>query len=140
MNFETINLLYRYNKKLSHEKIKNMDLSESQWLICSYIYYHNGCSQDDVANSLDLDKTTIAKSLAVLENKKIINRTQDKDDKRIKRLSISEKENTKITKLINDHNNWLKKIISCLSKEEQKEFELYCDRIIKNAEKLVEEK
>ena len=105
-------------------------------MICSYIYSHENCSQDDVSVALKTDKTTIGKALASLEKKNCVARTQDETDKRIKRLSLTEIGYDKISELLDIHDHWLHSIMTCLSSDEQKQFENYCDRLLVAAEKL----
>ena len=91
-------------------------------MLCSYIYSHENCSQDDVSVALKTDKTTVGKALVSLENKNCVIRTQDGTDKRIKRLSLTDAGREKVAELVDIHNNWLHDIMTCLSSEEQKQF------------------
>ena len=136
MNYQTLNLLFRCNKEFSHAKIRKQDLSDTECMICSYIYSHGNCSQDDVSVSLKTDKTTVGKALVSLENKDCVKRIQDQDDKRIKRLSLTETGREKVAELVDIHNNWLREIMTCLNPEEQKQFENYCERLLAAAEKM----
>ena len=136
MDYQTLNLLFRCNKEFSHEKIRMQELSDTEFMICSYICSHENCSQDDVSVALKTDKTTVGKALASLESKACIVRTHDPDDRRFKRLSLTEAGREKIAKLHNIHNDWLRDIMTCLSEEEQKQFENYCERLLAAAEKL----
>ena len=136
MDYQILNLLFRCNKEFSHEKIRRQELSDTECMICSYIYSHKSCSQDDVSVALKTDKTTIGKALASLENKGCVVRMQDGADKRIKRLSLTDAGQEKISELIDIHNNWLRDIMVCLSEDEQKQFENYCERLLSAAEKL----
>jgi len=138
MDFQKINLLFRCNKEFSHEKIRKQELSDTECMICSYIYSHEHCSQDDVSAALKTDKTTIGKALASLENKNCVKRTQDETDKRIKRLLLTDIGRDKVSGLLDIHNQWLDNIMSCLSSEEQKQFENYCNRLLEAAEKLTQ--
>ena len=88
--------------------------------------------------ALKTDKTTVGKALASLENKDCVVRTQDGEDKRIKRLSLTDVGREKVAELVDIHNNWLHDIMTCLSAEEQKQFENYCERLLAAAEKLTE--
>lgn len=130
MDFQTLNLLFRCNKEFSHTRIRKLDLSDTEYMICSYIYSHENCSQDDVSIALKTDKTTVGKALASLEKKNCIIRLQDEADKRIKRLFFTEKGRNKISEVIDIHNNWLKNIMTSLSEEEQKQFEKCCDKLL----------
>ena len=136
MDYQTLNLLFRCNKAFSHEKIRLQELSDTECMLCSYIYSHENCSQDDVSVALKTDKTTVGKALASLENKACVVRTQDKADKRIKRLSLTAVGRGKVAELLDIHNNWLRDIMTCLSAEEQTQFENYCERLLAAAEKL----
>ena len=136
MDYQTLNLLFRCNKAFSHEKIRMQQLSDTECMICSFIYSHEGCSQDDVSVALKTDKTTVGKALASLEKKACVERTQDDSDKRIKRLSLTDTGREKVSELVDIHNNWLRDIMTCLSEEEQKQFENYCERLLTAAENL----
>ena len=138
MDYQTLNLLFRCNKEFSHERIRLQELSDTECMICSYIYSHENCSQDDVSSALKTDKTTVGKALMSLESKACVVRTQDEADKRVKRLSLTGLGREKVTKLLDIHNNWLRDIMTCLSAEEQKQFEDYCERLLAAAEKLAE--
>ena len=136
MDFQTLNLLFRCNKEFSHEKIRRQELSDTECMICSYIYSRENCSQDDVSVALKTDKTTVGKALMSLEKKNCVVRVQDAADKRVKRLSLTDTGREKIAALADLHNNWLEKILTCLSREEQEQFENYCERLLAAAEQL----
>ena len=136
MDFQTLNLLFRCNKEFSHEKIRRQELSDTECMICSYIYSHENSSQDDVSVALKTDKTTVGKALMSLEKKNCVVRAQDATDKRVKRLSLTDVGREKVAELADLHNNWLEKILTCLSQEEQEQFENYCERLLAAAEQL----
>ena len=136
MDYQTLNLLFRCSKEFSHEKIRLQELSDTECMICSYIYSHENCSQDDVSVALKTDKTTVGKALASLEKKNCVLRNQDTSDKRFKRLSLTAFGREKVSELVDIHNNWLNEIMKCLTEEEQKNFENYCKRLLNAAENL----
>lgn len=136
MDYQKLNLLFRCNKEFSHEKIKLQELSDTECMICSYIYSHENCSQDDVSVALKTDKTTVGKALASLEKKNCVVRSQDTADKRFKRLSLTADGHKKVSELVDIHNNWLNEIMKCLTEDEKKNFENYCDRLLNAAENL----
>lgn len=136
MDYRTLNLLFRCSKEFSHKKIRSQELSDTECMICSYIYSNENCSQDDVSIALKIDKTTVGKALAALEKRNCIVRLQDNADRRIKRLKLTESGKCKVSELVNLHDNWLSEIMTCLTTEEQKQFESFCDRLLIAAEKL----
>lgn len=139
MDYQTLNLLFRCNKEFSHKEIRSHNLSDTECMICSYIYSHSNCSQDEVAVALRVDKTTIAKALLNLEQKKYVIRTSDYNDKRKKLLQITDLGYQSISDLMNLHNNWLSRILTCLTQDEQLQFENYCERLLMEAEHLITE-
>ena len=138
MDYQTLNLLFRCNKEFSHAKIRQRELSDTECMICSYIYSHENSSQDDVSAALKTDKTTVGKALMSLEKKNCVIRAQDEADKRVKRLSLTALGREKVAELVDLHDQWLEEIMTCLSREEQKQFEDYCGRLLKAAEKLTQ--
>ncbi len=136
MDYQTLNLLFRCNKQFSHEKIRQRELSDTECMICSYIYSHENCSQDDVSMALKTDKTTVGKALTSLEKKNCVVRNQDTEDKRFKRLSLTAGGREKIAELVDIHNNWLNEIMKCLTPKEQENFENYCKRLLNAAENI----
>ena len=136
MDYQTLNLLLRCNKEFSHAKIRSQKLSDTECMLCSYIYSHENCSQDDAAVALKTDKTTVGKALASLEKKRCILRAQDAFDKRIKRLSLTDLGRERVAELLDLHNNWLAEVLKCLTADEQRQFENYCERLLAAAEQL----
>lgn len=139
MDYQTFNLLFKCSKEFSHGKIRMQDLTDTECMICSYIYSHENCSQDDVSVALKSDKTTVGKALASLESKGCVLRSQDINDRRIKRLTLTKSGSEKISELVDIHDNWLAEIMTCLSEEEQAQFENLCIRLLAAAEKLIQE-
>ena len=139
MDYQTFNLLFKCSKEFSHGKIRMQDLTDTECMICSYIYSHENCSQDDVSVALRSDKTTVGKALASLESKGCVQRSQDMADRRIKRLTLTKSGGEKISELVDIHDNWLAEIMTCLSEEEQAQFENLCIRLLAAAEKLTQE-
>lgn len=139
MDFKTLNLIFRFSKEFSHRRIRMKGLSDTEYMICSFVHSNEGCSQDDVVTALMIDKTTVGKALFTLEKKGCVVRTVDTNDKRKKCLRITEDGYNKIVNLMNVHNDWLSEVMTCLSAEEQEQFEQYCKRILVKAEALAED-
>ena len=136
MDFQTFHLLYRCSREFSHRRLRGLDLSETECMLCSYVFSHAGCSQDEVAVGLKIDKTTVAKALATLEKKGCLLREPDPADKRKNRLSLSAQGGKKVADLADLHERWLSGVLQCLSPEEQAQFESYCARLLAAAEDL----
>lgn len=134
MEYQTLSLLFKCSKEFSHGKIHEKDLSDTECMICTYVYANQDCSQEDVAVALKTDRTTIAKAMVTLEAKGCIERTPHPMDKRKKQLRITPAGEEKIIDLLDIHNEWLAEIMKSLSKKEQTQFENYCVRLLNAAE------
>ncbi len=139
MEFQELNLLFKCSKVFTHKKKFSCGLSDTECMICSYVYYHNLCSQDDVSQGLRIDKTTIAKAVAVLEKKGYLLRNQSDIDKRCKILQITDKGVNDCTRIFDMHNKWLDSIMSVLTPDEKQTFDICCQKIIANTEQLYKE-
>ena len=138
MNFQTLNLLYRCSRIFSHGRIRSHGLSDTEYMLCSYACSNPGCTQDDAAQALKIDKTTTAKALMTLEQKGCILRVQDTADRRKKRLTVTPAGEEKLRSLTDLHDRWMTQILSCLTPEEQQQFDNCCERLLLAAEALEE--
>lgn len=77
---------YYFNKKLEKFNIKRSHL---QILHC--LYSHRGISQHDLGQCLMLDKITVTKILKGLTEEGYVEKRDDKNDKRIKALYVTDK-------------------------------------------------
>ena len=136
MDFQILNRLFKNSIEYNHHKIRSKDLTDTEYMICSVIFYNDACSQEDVVKALRIDKTTVGKALQKLETKGYISRQQDQLDKRKKLLTVTEKGKKQISGVMDLHDKWLENIMTCLSDDEQKQFEDYCRRLLDAAELL----
>ena len=140
MDFQMLNSLMKMTKGFAHRQIKASGLNDTECMICSYVYAHENCSQDDVAKALCMDKTTVTKSMQVLENKGVLQRISAKADKRRNVLNLTEAGKEKCSQILHIHDEWVGKLMEELNSEEQKQFENYCRRLVNAAKKMQEER
>lgn len=82
---------------------EGVDITQEQWLILNKLAQTPGVSQLSLADSLIHDKPNITRILAGLEQKKLIRRRTDADDRRVMRVSLTtsgEKLHTHFSKLV----------------------------------------
>ncbi|MDD3401377.1 MAG: MarR family winged helix-turn-helix transcriptional regulator [Eubacteriales bacterium] len=140
MDVTLINLLAKYAKEYGHAKIRQAGVTDTEHTICTFLYFHSGTCQDMLANTLMLDKTTVAKALFSLETRGLILRLQDPNNRRKNILSITPDGKAAIGQTIGIYDEWLARIMEVLSPKEQQDFEQYCDRLLAEAKKINEEK
>lgn len=139
MDFQVLNSLMKMTKSFAHGQIRASGLNDTECMICSYVYAHENCSQDDVAKALCMDKTTVTKSMQILENMGVLQRIPDETDKRRHVLSLTKAGEGKCSHILHIHDEWVEKVMRELNDEEQKQFESYCRRLLSAAKRLQEE-
>ena len=136
MNYQTLHLLLKCGREFGHKRLRTHGLSDTECLICSFVSFHPGCQQEDVAQALRFDKTTVAKALHTAEGKGLVQRERHPTDRRRNVLRITEYGTERISAVADLHDQWLSRILSVLSPEEQERFEGYCVRLLHAAEAL----
>lgn len=136
MDFATFSLLSKYAKEYASSKIRRVGVSSTEHMLCSFLYFHQGVSQDMIASSLLLDKTTVAKALASLEERALITRVQDPQNRRRNILNLTKSGKQTITDIVDIYDVWLKELESCLTDEERQQFHQYYLRLLEKAKEI----
>ncbi len=136
MVFNTISLLSKYAKEYGHAKIREAGVSDTEHIICTFLYFHSDAYQDMIADSLMLDKTTVAKAILGLEERGLIKRIQNPDNRRKNILNITDAGKEKIADVVGIYDEWLQKIESCLTDAEKEQFHDCCLRLLEKAKEI----
>lgn len=86
-----ISFTYRSVQRYFAKELAQHHIGWGHFAILMSLYDQEGRSQDGLAQSKGFDKTMIAKSILRLEEEGIVYREIDSEDKRIKRLYLTEK-------------------------------------------------
>ena len=81
-------ILYYRSQNFISEACKPLNLTYSEYTVLMNLYDNEGMNQDELSNSLMLDKTAVARTVAQLEAKGFLYRTPDAHDRRQKRLYL----------------------------------------------------
>ena len=68
-----------------------LGLTRSQWWVLNHLYFHQGISQSELAGLLDIEKATLGRLLDRLEEKGWVSRQGDPNDRRTKRVHLTDK-------------------------------------------------
>lgn len=131
-----MDFLTRCGKEFGHKQIRDCGLSDTEFFLCSYVYFNPECTQDEVVTGTNLDKTTAAKAFSALEKRDIVFRYPDESDKRRKIISLTWSGSKIISEIIDIHDEWMGKVMSVLTSDEQELFEKYCIRLMNAAKQL----
>jgi DNA-binding MarR family transcriptional regulator len=82
---------YRSVQRHLAKELSSYHISWGHFAIMMALYENEGVSQEHLARSRGFDKTMIAKSLLTLEKEGLVYRKNDRQDRRVKRLFLTEK-------------------------------------------------
>lgn len=116
-----ISLVYRAQQIFFAQKTQTVDISGGQLSFVFSLYGNPGCSQDEVAKNLELDKTTVTRAVSKMEKSGIITRKRDEHDHRIIRLYLTEKGNILHDELKNVSKEWFDTLIKGMSEQDVNE-------------------
>ena len=122
-------LVQRYlSKKLREEfEQRGFDLPIEHWVILRCLWIQDGLIQQELAEAIHKDKTTVTRAVNVLEKMNILVRIPDGQDKRHKRLFLTHK-----GKVLQNRLNPLAKEIHSIAEHEIPEQDLAtCKRVLR---------
>ena len=96
------NIIYRIGElsRLFHKKItaefaaQNFGVTVEQFGILALLWYNEGITQQEIANTLNRDKTTVARVVQNMIKQNLIVKIPDQLDKRNKRIFLTQKGKT----------------------------------------------
>lgn len=139
MNFNKINMLSKLGREFGRERIRDIGLSDTEHAICTFLCFHDQVSQDAISEALLFDKTTVAKALAALENRALIERRQNEQNRRKNVIRISDAGRLCVAQSIDIFDQWLDDVCSCLTEPQKQQFDDCFDRIVRRALALRQE-
>ncbi|MEM1201320.1 MAG: MarR family transcriptional regulator [Pseudomonadota bacterium] len=80
----------RLMRTMYDRRMAPLGLTRSQWWVLNHLYFHEGISQSEFAALLDIEKATVGRLLDRLEAKGWVARKADPQDKRTKRVYLTE--------------------------------------------------
>jgi MarR family transcriptional regulator for hemolysin len=72
-------------------RTRELGLTRSQWWVLNHLYFHEGITQSELAEMLDVEKPTLGRLLDRLESKGWLERRADPGDRRAKRVYLTGK-------------------------------------------------
>ena len=126
-----ISLIYRKQTTFLNNKLKDVNLSSGLYPLLIKACKNKGISQEELANKLHINESTVTRNLEKLEKKGFITKTPDK---RKKIINVTP-EGAEIAKKIMDYDEeWDEKIKNIIPDEEYRN---YRNTLIKICEDLI---
>lgn len=138
MLMTNLSILTRFSRIFCERKLNDMNIGFTEQSILKFLSDQDNVNQEMIAKHFMLDKGSIAKTLSKLEEKALINRTDNPNNKREKLITITElgKENSRSYQ---DETRELHSfIMEGLTAEEINEFTRIIEIMAKNAIKAVQ--
>ncbi|EGP4801240.1 MarR family winged helix-turn-helix transcriptional regulator [Enterococcus lactis] len=127
-----IGMIARALDSISNIEFKEVDLTRGQYLYLVRICENPGIIQEKLAEMIKVDRTTTARAIKKLESNGMIERLEDKENKKIKKLYPTKK-GAEIYPFIIRENNYSNAVaLNGLSEEEAKQLEYLLKKVCKN--------
>ncbi len=81
----------RLMRTIYDRRMAPLGLTRSQWWVLNHLYFHQGISQSEFASLLDIEKAALGRLLDRMEAKDWIERRRDTQDRRTKRVYLTDK-------------------------------------------------
>ncbi|MDB7272164.1 MarR family transcriptional regulator [Enterococcus faecium] len=127
-----IGMIARALDSISNIEFKEVDLTRGQYLYLVRICENPGIIQEKLAEMIKVDRTTTARAIKKLESNGMIERLEDKENKKIKKLYPTKK-GAEIYPFIIRENNYSNAVaLNDRSDEEAKQLEYLLKKVCKN--------
>ena len=115
----TLKFIERYARFFKNQRLKALGLANRQAEIILTVKNHPGCSQDELADRLLINKSGITHQLAAMEEEGLVTRTVSPADRRVTLVDLTEKTEELVPKIREINRQWADFLTEGLSEEEQ---------------------
>ncbi len=134
-----ISITYRSNFVRINNQMKEFGLSAGQFFVLIMLSDEQGITQDTIAGRLLIDKGSIARAVNVLEDKGLVKRITDENNRRAVRLHLTETGEQLIPEVVRIYREWEEAAFSGLTEEEKVQAKLLLLKIAQNSYKAAYE-
>ena len=134
-----INVISRCAHTYRSDALEPLGLSACHYFYIFHVCNSPGISQDALAKNLYINKSTVTRALATLEENGFIERRQSEVDRRITLVFPTEKATEALPFVRESAKSWNEFLLSCLDDGEKEALGAMLEKIAKKAESYVEE-
>jgi DNA-binding MarR family transcriptional regulator len=120
-------------------RVEPYNLTRAKWLALGVLDRREGITQTELADYLELDKSTVGRLLDRLEDRGFIRREKDPDDRRIYRIFIADTAHPVLTELEQVADEVRSQALSGISKDDQKKLHALLEQVKMNLVSLQNE-
>ncbi len=130
-----VSILYRFSQSYLKKKLKAFNLGPGQLQILLLLFHKEHVRQTDLAAKLQLDKTSMARTISRLEAKGYVRRSKDDRDARAYTISLTLRAKNIRDKVVPILKNWTRTLLRDFTPAEQDQFIAFLIKAAKNAKK-----
>lgn len=138
MLMNNLSIIVRHSKVFCERRLHNSGVGFPEQVILMYLASNNGVNQDAIAQHFMLDKGAIAKTLRKLEEKGLIERHQNPENKRENLISIAPAGQSILGEMGAALEEWNQSFFEGLSDEEIQQYRRITKKIADNVVRLNE--
>ncbi|MBI4857524.1 MAG: MarR family transcriptional regulator [Acetobacterium woodii] len=138
MLMNNLSIIVRHSKVFCERRLHDFGVGFPEQVILMYLASNNGVNQDAIAQHFMLDKGAIAKTLRKLEEKGLIERHQNPENKRENLISIAPQGQNILGEMGKALTEWNQYFFEGLSADDIKQYERITNIIADNVAKLNE--
>jgi MarR family transcriptional regulator for hemolysin len=103
-------------------RVRELGLTRSQWWVLNHLFRNNGVTQSELAEILEVEKPTLGRLLDRLEQKGWVRREADANDRRAKRVFLTQEVEPAIKAMRTAAAEMRRDAVAGLSAEQQERF------------------
>ena len=127
-----ISQLYRKGSVFINKEVSEYGIGSGQFMFLLELYINDGKNQEEIAETLKIDKGTTARALKKLEEQGFVTRIKDENDKRSNKIYLNDKAKDVREGVLDVLNDWNKEITKSLTEEEEEMLKSLLEKVCKN--------
>lgn len=127
-----ISQLHRKGNVFINRELSKYDLSVGQFMFLLDLYMKDGKNQEEISDSLKIDKGTTARAIKKLEEQGFVIRIKNENDKRSNKIYLTDKAKDIKENVFDILDDWNQKISMILTKEEEKTMKNILKKVCEN--------
>ena len=131
--------LNRSHNSYLYHYMQDLNINGNEYSFLLYLYHNSGSTQQEIAENFKIPKSQVSRSFKTLEEKKLIIRKKDENNKKFYKLFLTEKAEIIIDKLSEIEYKWSNMIYSQIASDD-KEARNILTEITVNALNFTDEK
>lgn len=134
-----LSILVRQMRVYADRRFSKTESSFSEQLVLMYLIGHGPSSQMQVANGLKVDKGSIAKTIAKMEEKGFVSTKVNEKNRREKTISLAPGSSTTVDLMSEVLRDWEEGINEGIDPEDRETFVCVLKRMVANSSSMIEE-